>query len=254
MRGHSWGGGEKSPPFYFYYGVFMDLYIYADESGVFSKDNDFFIISMIIFKSLSKRDIASSLFKQYEQKNINNSNNNDASIELKGSNISNKRKKKILNRFSAFSNLIVVKIKNCKIHEKIWVSPRSRQRYLDYVFKMVLKEYIISESKIGNIKLTDIKNIFIFQDEHTTATDGIYELKESIYTEFKEGMFVANFTHFVEPIMSNLNNVNVKYCDSKSVPLIRLADYLANYYFRYIKHNLDSSNSIKGIIIKEFPK
>ncbi len=37
------------------------------------------------------------------------------------------------------------------------------------------------------IERSDINNIYVFADEHTTATNGRYELKESLEQEFKTG-------------------------------------------------------------------
>jgi len=39
----------------------------------------------------------------------------------------------------------------------------------------------------GKIDLNKIENIYIYVDEHVTATDGRYELREAIEQEFKHG-------------------------------------------------------------------
>ena len=56
----------------------------------------------------------------------------------------------------------------------------------------------------GKIDLNKIENIYIYVDEHVTATDGRYELREAIEQEFKHGTFNASWNHFYEPITPNV--------------------------------------------------
>ena len=49
---------------------------------------------------------------------------------------------------------------------------KSKQRYLDYAYKIALKrafEWLIDEKYISG---EEVENIYIFVDEHTTATNG----------------------------------------------------------------------------------
>lgn len=115
---------------------------------------------------------------------------------------------------------------------------KSRQRFLDYAYKIGLKTMIINLHKNKIIDKNDIANIWIYLDQHNTATDGIYELRESLLSEFKEGTFNWNFKVFHEPICKNIKNIFVTYKNSNDTPLIRVADIYSNYLYCIIKNNI----------------
>lgn len=48
--------------------------------------------------------------------------------------------------------------------------------------------------KFGVIVLEEIERIYFYIDEHTTATNGKYELKEGLEQEFKYGTYNLNFS------------------------------------------------------------
>ena len=88
--------------------------------------------------------------------------------------------------------------------------------------------------------LTDfpkVLNIFINADEHVTATNGLYELKESILQEFKYGTYNKTWNEFFPPILPYLCTINVKFCDSKSTTLVRAADFIANHIYLDVLNN-----------------
>ena len=74
-------------------------------------------------------------------------------------------------------------------------------------------------------------------DEHTTATDGRYELRESLEQEFKIGTYNYTYSKFYEPIFINLKNINLSYCNSEKVPLVRASDIVANKVYYCAKNN-----------------
>ena len=77
----------------------------------------------------------------------------------------------------------------------------------------------------------------MFADEHTTATNGRYELKESLEQEFKHGTYNYNYSKFFEPLFPNLQSVEVNYCNSAKVTLVRAADITANKLYRSVLVN-----------------
>lgn len=104
---------------------------------------------------------------------------------------------------------------------------------------------------IGQINPFEIENIYFFVDEHTTATDGLYELRESMLQEFKEGMFTSNFQTFKEPIFPNLKNLDVKFCNSSKKPLIRAADIVSNrLYYATVNADLENLDKTKFYITR----
>ena len=214
----------------------MNLYIYSDESGVFDKvHNDIYVYGGVLFLSKEDKDINARKYKHVE-KVIRKSKGYYNNIELKACILENKEKSKIyrsLNKCIKFG--VIVNQKN--IRDEIFANKKSKQRYLDYAYKIGLKrmfEKLICE---GIISADEIENIYIYVDEHTTATDGRYELKEGLEQEFKLGTF--NYT------FKNIKSVNVNYCNSNSVTLIRAADIIANsIYYKAIRSIENTSNNL----------
>ena len=131
------------------------------------------------------------------------------------------------------------------IHDEIFGNKKSKQRYLDYAYKIGLKRMFESLIAEGVISSDEIENIYIYVDEHTTATDGKYELKEGLEQEFKLGTFNYAYNKFYPPIFKNIRSVNVEYFNSNSVTLIRAADIIANnIYYKSIKGIENTSSNL----------
>lgn len=95
----------------------------------------------------------------------------------------------------------------------------------------MLKKCFEKLIKHGFLNPNDVKNIYVNVDEHTTATDGRYELMENLRNEFKYGTFNYNWDKYFEPIFDKLETLEVNFCDSKNKGLIRAADIIANHYY-----------------------
>ena len=210
----------------------MDIYIYTDESGVFDRDhNKFFVYGGILFLSFEEKEIFTrkyihaehSLRKDKKYKEIN---------ELKASHLDNKDKGKLFRSTNQCYRFGTV-IHEQKLLSQAFENKKSKQRYLDYAFKIGLKRYL--EHLVNNcvINPNNVVNLHLYCDQHSTATNGFYELQESIFNEFRNGIYSYRYNTFHSPIMPKLESVEIKYCDSLNTTLIRSADIIANriYYF-----------------------
>lgn len=225
----------------------MNLFIYTDESGVFDKThNKYFVFGGVLFLSKEDKDIENRKFIHVEKTICKGYD-----CELKASIISNEHKGKI---FRSLNNVVRfgVVIDQNRIKETIFLNKKSKQRYLDYAYKIMLKNTLNKLSRQGKLDLSAIKNIYIYCDEHTTATNGRYELREGILEEFKFGTHNFKWDTFYEPICPQVGSIDVKFCDSKVVTLIRAADIVANkIYFHATKNTLNEMND--KVIIKTLP-
>lgn len=207
----------------------LNLFIYTDESGVFDKNNnEYFVFGGIIYLSKEERDKGKYKYINVE-KTLKHKYSN---IELKASILSNKDKGKIfrsLNDTVKFATIVNQEL----VKDEIFHHKKSKQRFLDYIYKRLIKELLIKLSENGKLKLTDINNIYINCDEHTTSTDGKYELREALEAELKIGTFNFQYTCFYKPICEQLKSLEVKFLDSNKESLIRAADIVCNrvYYF-----------------------
>jgi len=215
----------------------MDIFVYSDESGVFDYiHNDIFVFGGVIFLSKNEKDTASRKFLIAE-KALRQDGKHGSREELKACKITSKEKGKLfrsLNQFIKFG--VVVKQKN--IHKKIFDEKKSKQRYLDYAYKIALKrafEHLINQETLD---AKEVNYLHVFVDEHTTATNGRYELQEALEQEFKNGTFNYTYMNFFPPIFDNLKGIDLHFCDSSTKTLIRAADIVANQiYYCAVKND-----------------
>lgn len=193
----------------------MQINIYSDESGVFDKNNKHFVFGVLLFSNSNTYQSCMRNFINLESllKNKHQINN-----ELKGSMLNYEEKKRLVKMINKYAHILIIRIKIDEIKQEILNDKKTRQRYLDYAFKIGLKKHLLYLNKKQQLDLKTIDNIMIFQDQHTTATNGIYELRESILQEFKYGSFNYSWDTYFEPITSNLKNIFLKFCDSKKIP------------------------------------
>ena len=208
----------------------MDIYIYSDESGVFDYiHNKYYVFGGIICFGKEEKDKWSRMYSNVE-KTLRESHKYETGSELKASNVTNAEKGKLFRSLNKCFKFAVI-IDESKLDKRIFKEKKHKQRYLDYAYKMVLKKCLktLIDSKL--ISPRDVDNIYINADEHTTATDGKYELRENLLNEFKYGTFNYNWDVFHEPILKSLKGVSVQYCNSKKNTLVRTADIVANHFY-----------------------
>ena len=220
---------------------FMELYIYSDESGVFDyKHNNYFIFAGLICFGKVEKNIITRKYIHVEN-TLRQKPQYSKGVELKAARITNQEKSKIFRSLNQVFKFCVA-IKQKEIEKKIFENKKHKQRYLDYAYKIVLKkcfEQMISK-KLLNPNI--IGKIIVNVDEHKTATDGKYELRENLLNEFKYGTFNFAWDTFFQPIFAKLKDVELNFCDSKTVTLIRAADIIANHCYH-------SALSNKGDVI-----
>lgn len=227
----------------------MDLFVYSDESGVFDREhNEIFVYGGLIFVGKEEKDGFSRLYASAEADIRRGGRSKDE--ELKASSITNKEKGKLyrsLNRAIRFG--IVINQKN--VLERIFTSKKDKQRFLDYAYKVGLKRVLTKLILETRIEPDNISAVHIFNDEHSTATNGRYELRESLEQEFKTGTYNMQYNKFFPPLFEHMNGVDLKFCDSKSNTLIRAADIVANRIY-YMALNRKIEN-LSGVYISTLP-
>lgn len=208
----------------------MEIIVYADESGTFDKvHNDYFVFGGVIFLSEEERDQEARKYINVEKSLRETSCKNMK--ELKANLISNKDKGKIFRSLNGTIRFAVV-IRQKAILNEIFNNKKSKQRYLDFAFKIGLKKCLKELIAEGKITPNEVDAVTVYMDEHTTATNGRYELREALEQEFKCGTFNYDYMYFYKPLFGNLEELNLQFCNSAKKPLIRAADIVANkvYY------------------------
>lgn len=232
----------------------MNIYIYADESGVFDvKHNKYFVFAGLIILNKENRDIAIRKYSKAEN-DIRNSLKSFQNEELKASKISNKYKSKLFRSLNQLHKFSII-IKQEYILKEIFAHKKDKQRYLDYAFKIGVKRALKDLIYRELINNDEEINLYFFIDEHTTATNGKYELKESLEQEFKRGTYNFEYDKFFPPIFKNIKYIDLQYRDSSKVHLIRASDIIANkIYFLINSGNTKNIEEIKNLHITYLPK
>ena len=215
----------------------MNIYIYSDESGVFdNKHNRYYVYGGLIFLSKDVRDVAGRMYIHAE-KAIRP--NYPGVKELKASVLRSKDKSKLYRSLNHFIKFGVI-IDQQEVMSNIFDVKKTKQRYLDFAYKIAVRRAIDDLISKNKIDVKSVKNMYFFIDEHTTATDGKYELQEALEQEFKYGTHNQTFDKFFDPVFKDMNSVELCYCDSSTKPLIRAADIIANnIYHKAITQNDD---------------
>lgn len=227
----------------------MEIYIYSDESGVFDKaHNEVFVFGGLIF--LKKKDMEDCSRKYIAAENVIRNGKYGTNDELKACRISNKEKGKLYRSLNQTIKFGVV-INQANVLDRIFQSKKDKQRYLDYAYKIGLKKAFEGLIREGVIKSDEIKRIHVYNDEHSTATNGRYELEQALEQEFKLGTYNQKYDRFFPPIFSDLGRIDLKFCASDKVTLIRAADIIANrIYYMALNRKIDQLN---GIYIATLP-
>lgn len=214
----------------------MNVFVYSDESGVFDKfHNDFFVFGGLMFLSKDDRDVWSRKYIAAE-KSVRSSEKMRTDIEVKATTISNKSKSKLYRSLNQAEKFGVI-VKQKKLLDSLFDNKKGKQRYLDWAYKMSVKTKFLELIRNGQIVADNITGIYFFVDEHTTATNGIYELQESLEQEFKYGTYNYDWMTFHPPIFPNLQIVKVEYCNSSTKTLVRAADIVANHIYHEATEN-----------------
>jgi len=228
----------------------MDIYIYSDESGVFDKaHNRYFVFGGIVFLSKDKRDECARKYTKAEN-DVKASRKMKKTQEVKASTIENKYKNKL---FRALNNQyrFGVIIDQQKVLDRIFTSKKDKQRYQDYAYKIAVKRLLQKLIQEGTIIPDEVETLTFYVDEHTTATNGCYELREGLEQEFKNGTYNYQFSRFFPPIFPALKSVNLHYCNSGKKTLIRAADIVANnIYYHAIKEDGFTANEEDFFVIR----
>lgn len=213
----------------------MNIFIYSDESGVFdAKHNKYYVFGGLIFLSKEEKDIASRMYLRAERAI---KNKYPPGTELKASTLTVKDKNKL---YRSLNNQIKfgVIVDQQELLPEIFNHKKTKQRYLDFAYKIAVRRAIETLITKGILDPSSVENIYFFVDEHTTATDGKYELREGLEQEFKYGTMNQNFSSFFDPVFKDMKDLTLHYCDSATKPLIRAADIVANnIYHKAITNN-----------------
>ncbi len=230
----------------------MNIFIYSDESGVFDKiHNNFFVFGGLVFLSKDERDICARKYTKAERV-IRCANNMADCDEVKATTVSIADKGKLYRSLNNEEKFAVI-INQKQVLNRIFNGKKDKQRYLDYAYRIGVKRKLQDLIAQGKVNPAEVEHIYFYVDEHTTATNGQYELREGLEQEFKNGMYSSNFKMYYPPIFPALKNVQLEFCNSSSKTLVRGADIVANKVYYYATHLCDIPQNQNNLFISRLP-
>lgn len=224
----------------------MNLYVYSDESGVFDKEhNDYFVFGGIICVGTEEKELLSRRYSSVE-KVLRKKKGVSSDYELKATQVDNTEKGKLFRSLNKSYKFGVI-IREQNVLDRIFKSKKDKQRYLDYAYKIAVKRAFEHLIQTGVINPNEVERLYFYVDEHTTATNGRYELEEALEQEFKLGTYNYNYNYatYYEPIFKNMKDVTLEYCNSASKLLVRAADIVANKIYYFAKN--EKRNELKQL-------
>lgn len=212
----------------------MKLYVYADESGAFDKvHNDTFVYGGVVIAGAAAKADAEHRYAAMESRLRESKPGFEDGSEIKASRLDMRSRKRVfasIERPGCHQFAVIVDQK--ALNDQVFDSKRRKQRFLDYALKRGVKEGILEAMRLNAISPRDVDAISVVVDEHSTSTDGKYNLAESINEELRNGMFNPTWQVFYQPVFGNwLPEIPVSYVDSSKVAMVRAADITANWAF-----------------------
>lgn len=230
----------------------MNIFVYSDESGVFDRlHNDLFVFAGLIILSSSSKEEWSRRYSAAERR-IRIAGKYEKGQELKASFVTNGEKLELYKALNGCYKFAVV-VRQQRLLKSIFDSKKDKQRYLDYAYKIGVKRALEQLIEKGIIRSEEVENMYFFVDEHTTATNGCYELKEALEREFKNGTYNYNWDKFFPPIFPSVKTVNLEYCNSSTKILVRAADVVANRIFYLAKNSLLNTLCDAKVLLSSLP-
>lgn len=204
----------------------QEVFFFFDDSGVLHKNaqEKYFVYAGYVF---TNRDVLNDAKRKYIHANKKLKKALGRTDELKAANLKSKHKRSLFNTVKEYASAAAV-VDIDKVYDYILSSKKSICRYKDYVLKRCIKDKLKRLIADGIISKSEDITISIYIDEQLTATDGYYDLRDSIMEELKYG--IANFDYGIRHphIFEADVKVNIEYCDSSHNYMIQASDILAN--------------------------
>lgn len=206
--------------------ISKEVYFFFDDSGVLHKNepSGFFVYAGYIFTSRKELDDAK---RKYINANKKLKASRGICGELKASMLGPSQKRSLFNSIKEYESISAA-VDISRVYDYILSDKKSRCRYKDYVLKICVKRKLNDLIARGILSHNDDVSILIYIDEQLTATNGYYDLRDSIMEELRHG--IANFNYGVRhaALFTGDVRVSIEYCDSKNNYLIQASDIIAN--------------------------
>jgi hypothetical protein len=206
--------------------ILQEVFFYFDDSGTFHRNEQsgYFVYAGFVFLDKKTADEAKHKYINANKKIRQALGRTD---ELKACSLEIKHRRALFNSVREYDSLAVVVDIN-RIYDYILDNKKSRCRYKDYVLKRCIKNKLKRLIADGILSTDEDISITIYIDEQLTATNGYYDLRDSIREELQYGIVNFDYSVIHHHLFDSNVIVNIHYCDSSNNYLIQACDILAN--------------------------
>lgn len=233
--------------------ISQKVYFFFDDSGTFHRkeESGFFVYAGFVFSNYEELETAKRKYINANKK-IKSAIGCAKDKELKACYLKAAHKRALLNSVKEYESVSLA-VNLTKIYDHILDNKKSRCRYKDYILKRCIKNKLQNMISSGSLSSDEDVSLFINIDEQLTATDGYYNLRDSILEELKYG--IKNFDYGITyPHVFQKNvDVNIHYCESKNNYLIQASDILANRIWTSYRTGNQNLRNIPNHIALTFP-
>ncbi len=227
------------------------IFFFFDDSGVLHKNEQsgYFVYAGYVFLGRENLDSAK---RKYIHANKEIKKATGMSGELKAAGLKPKYKRSLFNSVKAYESLSVA-VNISKVYDHILAEKKSICRYKDYILKICIKAKLVEFIERGALSASDDVDIFVYIDEQLTATNGYYDLRDSIREELQYGIVNWNYGVVHPRVFSGAVRVFIEYCESKHNYLIQASDILANRIWTSYRINQPQLREISNHMDLTFP-
>lgn len=206
--------------------ISQEVIFFFDDSGVLHKNelSGYFVYAGYVFTNRNELDSAK---RKYIHANKMLKNALCVSTELKASNLVPKHKRSLYNSVKDYRSVAAV-VEISRLYNYVIENKKSICRYKDYILKRCIKNELELMITDGILSKNEDITISIYIDEQLTATNGYYDLRDSIKEELKHGIINFNYGISYPNVFDANVEVIIHYCDSSTNYMIQASDILAN--------------------------
>lgn len=231
--------------------ITQEVFFFFDDSGVLHKNepSGYFVYAGYVFTSRKELESAKRKYINANKKIKEKLGRTD---ELKAANLQARHKRSLYNAVRSYSS-VAVAVQISRVYDHILGNKKSICRYKDYVLKRCVKAKLKNLIELGVIDRNKDIAIFVYIDEQLTATNGYYDLRDSIKEELQHGIINFDYGTTYPKIFESNVTVNIQYCDSSTNYLIQASDILANRIWTSYRTGNEKLRSKDNQIILTFP-
>ena len=231
--------------------ISQEVFFFFDDSGVLHKNepSGYFVYAGYVFTDRKELESAKRKYINANKSLKKSLGRND---ELKAANLEPKHKRMLFNSVKEYDSVAVV-VDISKVYDYILADKKSICRYKDYVLKRCVKSKLKALITDGRLSKDEDIVISIYIYEQLTATNGYYDLRDSIMEELQYGIINFDYSIRHAHVFDSKVTVNIQYCDSSSNYLIQASDILANRIWTSYRVKNRNLRSIENQMTLTYP-